>query len=306
MQLIRGQHNLREEFRGCVATIGNFDGVHLGHQAVFSALKEQSEKLNLPSVVIIFEPQPIEYFRPGQSPARLTRLREKLESIDHCGIDRVLLLDFNQHLASMEAADFIKAILLDGLDIKYLYVGDDFHFGKNRLGDFSLLSQAAADNGFGIGNLSTIAHAENRISSTRIRELLKQGDLASAAACLGRPYHICGRVTHGHKRGRAIGFPTLNIDLHRNISPLHGVYAVKVKLAGEDFKGVASIGNRPIVVDDDRFLLEVHLFDFDQEVYGQQVKVEFVQKIREEEMFDSFELLRQQILDDAAVAREIL
>lgn len=306
MYLIRGQHNLRKEFRGCVATIGNFDGVHLGHQAVFNALKQRAVGLGLPSVVITFEPQPMEYFRPEQAPARLTRLREKLDAIAACGIDRVLLLEFKEKLSAMSADDFIESILLDGLGIQYLYVGDDFRFGQGRAGDFALLKQAAEKYDFGIDNLATIRHRNDRISSTRIRELLEQGNLAAAADCLGKPYHICGRVAHGDERGRTIGFPTMNVDLHRQVSPLRGVYAVRVYGLGETHVGVANIGNRPTVVGDDRYLLEVHLFDFNREVYGQQVQVEFVERIRPEKKFDSFELLRQQILHDVKSAQAIL
>lgn len=306
MRLIRGQHNLREEFKGCAATIGNFDGVHLGHQSVFKSLIQRAQALSVPSVVITFEPQPMEYFQPAKSPARLTRLREKLEAIKLAGVDRVLLLEFNRHLASMEAEDFIETILVERLGVRHLYVGDDFRFGKDRRGDFSMLVAAADQHGFDIESMDTISHEECRISSTRIRQLLAEGELESAAACLGRPYHICGRVAHGDERGRTIGFPTLNVDLHRRVAPLHGVYAVKVRGLGDLRKGVANIGNRPTVEGDDRYLLEVHVFDFDQQVYGEQVRVEFVEQIRPEKKFDSFEMLRQQILLDAEKAKQIL
>jgi riboflavin kinase/FMN adenylyltransferase len=307
MQLVRGTHNLRPAHRGCVATIGNFDGVHLGHQAVFAALQARARDMGLPAVVITFEPQPLEYFRPSEAPARLTRLREKLAAIADSGIDRVLLLEFGPHLAALSAEAFIQQVLVDGLDIRHLYVGDDFRFGHGRSGDFGLLQQAGKAHGFGVESLHSVIHLDERVSSTGIRQALAAGDLQRAAHWLGRPYAICGRVAHGNKRGRSIGFPTLNVDLHRRVSPLRGVYAVR--LSGLDDKplpGVANVGNRPTVTGDDRFLLEVHLFDFDRQVYGAHVAVEFVAHIREERKFASFDELREQIQVDAAKAREIL
>ena len=307
MQLIRGQHNLRASHRGCVATIGNFDGVHLGHQAVFRALRDKAAEYGLPATVILFEPQPMEFFRPEQAPARLTRLREKLIHIRACGIDRVLLLEFNGSLAELEAAAFVERILVDGLGIRHLYVGDDFCFGRGRQGDFSLLRARGEEYGFGVESMDTVCHDDCRISSTRIRQALEVGDFATAGACLGRSYQICGRVGHGNRRGRTIGFPTLNINLHRRVSPLTGVFAVRVQgLAEGDLPGVANIGTRPTVDGEGRPLLEVHLFDFDRQVYGRQVGVSFVSRIREERRFPSFDDLKQQILKDAADARRIL
>ncbi|WP_457674267.1 bifunctional riboflavin kinase/FAD synthetase [Thiolapillus sp.] len=307
MQLIRGQHNLRASHRGCVATIGNFDGVHLGHQAVFRALRDKAAEYGLPATVILFEPQPMEFFRPEQAPARLTRLREKLIHIRACGIDRVLLLEFNRSLAELEAAAFVERILVDGLGIRHLYVGDDFRFGRGRQGDFSLLRARGEEYGFGVESMDTVCHDDCRISSTRIRQALEVGDFATAEACLGRSYQICGRVGHGNRRGRTIGFPTLNINLHRRVSPLTGVFAVRVQgLAEGDLPGVANIGTRPTVDGEGRPLLEVHLFDFDRQVYGRQVGVSFVSRIREERRFPSFDDLKQQILKDAADARRIL
>ncbi len=307
MQLIRGQHNLRPSHRGCVATIGNFDGVHLGHQGVFRALREKAREHGLPSMVILFEPQPMEFFRPGQAPARLTRLREKLIHIRACGIDRVLLLEFNRQLANQDARDFIQQVLVDGLDIHHLYVGDDFRFGRERQGDYALLERSGRALGFAVESMDTVCHEDCRISSTRIRQALEAGDFATAEACLGRAYQICGRVGHGNKRGRTIGFPTLNINLHRRVSPLTGVFAVWVQgLAEQDLPGVANIGTRPTVDGEGRPLLEVHLFDFDEQVYGRQVGVTFVSRIREERRFPSFDDLKRQILKDAADARRIL
>ncbi|MEJ1298342.1 MAG: bifunctional riboflavin kinase/FAD synthetase [Candidatus Sedimenticola sp. (ex Thyasira tokunagai)] len=305
MQVIRGLHNLRPRHRGCVATIGNFDGVHLGHQAVFAHLREKGVELGLPTTVITFEPQPLEFFAPDRAPARLTRMREKLQALKDSGIDRTVLLEFGQKLAAMPAPVFVQELLVEGLDIRYLFVGDDFRFGRGREGDIGLLRRVGDQHGFGVENMNTFAVGEERVSSTRIREALAQGDLEQAEHNLGRPYRICGRIAHGDARGRTIGFPTANVDLHRKVSPLRGVYAVEVLgLEEGPLPGVANIGNRPTVEGDDRYLLEVHLFDFSRMIYGEHVQVEFRKKLRDEKRFDSFEQLRQQIEQDAEAARQ--
>ena len=229
MRLIRGLHNLRDRDRGCVATIGNFDGVHLGHRTVFQRLLERGRALGLPATVITFEPQPMEFFNPDGAPARLTRLREKVAAIADDGIERIMLLEFGPRLAAMDARCFVDRLLVQGLGVRFLLVGDDFRFGHNREGDFALLRSVGAEQGFAVENLHTIKHAEERVSSTRIREALARGDLEQARHLLGRPYRICGRVAHGDKRGRTIGFPTANIHLHRRVSPVTGVYAVTVR-----------------------------------------------------------------------------
>ena len=305
MQIIRGLHNLRAEHRGCIATIGNFDGVHLGHQAVFRHLREKAAEFGLPATVVTFEPQPLEFFAPDRAPARLTRMREKLRALKEAEIDRVVLLEFGHKLAKMSAEDFVQELLVEGLDVRYLFVGDDFRFGKGRTGDIGLLRRVAWEHGFGIENMNTFAVGEERVSSTRIRDALARGDLELAAHNLGRPYRICGRVAHGDERGRTIGFPTANIDLHRKVSPLRGVFAVLVTgLDQGQQPGVANIGTRPTVEGDTRYLLEVHLFDFDRQIYGEHVEVEFKKKLRDEKKFDSFEALRRQIERDALQARE--
>ncbi len=307
MQIIRGLHNLRPEHKGCVATIGNFDGVHLGHRAVFEQLLKRADETGLPATVVTFEPQPMEFFAPNDAPARLTRLRDKLDALHNIGVERVVVLEFGKKLAAMHAQDFVHRLLIEGLGIKQLYVGDDFHFGKNREGDFSLLQKMGQQNGFDVENMYTFAMDEARVSSTRIRRALAAGDLQQAAEYLGRPYRICGRVGHGDARGRTIGFPTANLDLHRKVSPLRGVYAVKVYgLEHDVVYGVANIGNRPTVEGDSRYLLEVNLFNFDRQIYGHHVQVEFLKRLRDEMKFDSFDLLRQQIGRDAVQAREFL
>jgi len=304
MELIRGLHNLRPQHRGCVATIGNFDGVHLGHQAVLGQLAEQSEAINLPIVVITFEPQPHEFFVPKQAKPRLTRLREKYQALKRYSVDRILCLRFDEHFASMSAETFIDQVLVQGLDVKYLVVGDDFQFGKGRKGNFELLQVAGERSGFPVVNMHTFNIGGKRVSSTRIRNALEQGDLKLAEQLLGRPYRMCGRVAHGDKRGRTIGFPTANIHLHRKASPVQGVYAVEMfGVSGEPVAGVANVGNRP-TVDGTRSLLEVHLFDFKEEIYGRYVHVNFMHKIRNEMKFDSFDVLKEQIKKDEKQARE--
>ena len=304
MELVRGLYNLRPEHRGCAATIGSFDGVHLGHQAVLTQLVEQGRRRQLPVTLVTFEPQPREYFRPDVAPARLTRFREKLEVLQHCGIDRVVCLRFDDRLANLAPDDFIQRILLDGLDVKYLVVGDDFRYGKARSGNFEILEQAGQRHGFPVVNMHTFCVESARVSSTRIREALQQGDLPGAEALLGRPFWMSGRVAHGDKRGRTIGFPTANIFLHRTAVPVDGVFAVEMHgVDGQPLPGVANVGTRP-TVGGTRSLLEVHLFDFDREVYGCHVRVSFLKKLRPERRFDSFDKLKQQIQQDAGQARD--
>ncbi len=305
MELIRGAHNLRPEHRGCVATIGNFDGVHLGHQAVLGQLAEKADDLGLPGVVIIFEPQPMEYFAPDKAAARLSRFREKVHALRRYSVDRVLVLRFDQQFAALSASEFIEQVLVQGLDVRYLVVGDDFRFGHGRSGDFDLLCEAGRQHDFEVVNMHTFYINDERVSSTRIREALLAGKLHEAEQLLGRPYRMSGRVAHGHKRGRSINYPTANIHLHRHTTPIMGVYAVEMfGIAGEPLAGVANIGSRP-TVDGTRTLLEVHLFDFDRDIYGCHVDIQFVEKIRDEQRFDSFEQLRAQIDKDAEQARRI-
>lgn len=303
MELIRGVHNLRPRHRGCVATIGNFDGVHLGHQAVLGQLAQKADQLGLPTLVITFEPQPQEFFAPGAAPARLTRFREKLQALRRYSVDRVLCVRFDQRFAALSAESFIQGLLVDKLGVRYLVVGDDFRFGTRRAGDFEMLRQAGERHGFRAVNMHAFVIDGERVSSTRIRAALAAGDLGTAEKLLGRPYRMCGRVAHGDKRGRGLGFPTANIYLHRNKTPVQGVYAVEMfGLEREPVQGVANVGNRP-TVDGTRSLLEVHLFDFDEDIYGRYVNVDFLHKIRAERRFGSFEALTQQIRRDVEQAR---
>lgn len=307
MRVIRGLHNLRRQHRGCVATIGTFDGVHLGHQVVFRHLLQHGADLGLPATVITFEPQPQEYFAPRVAPARLTRLREKLQALRDSGIEQVVVLEFGPKLAAMEAREFVRELLVTGLATRLLMVGDDFRFGRGRAGNYQLLEVMGLQYGFEVRNLNTVTQGNLRVSSTRIREALTLGDFRRAEALLGRPYSICGRVAHGAERGRVIGFPTANLDLHRRFSPLRGVFAVRVRGLGEQARpGVANVGTRPTLSGDSQYLLEVHLFDFDEEIYGAHLQVEFHYWLRDERRFSSFEALRQQIGRDVTRARGLL
>lgn len=307
MELIRGLQNIKSHHHGCVATIGNFDGIHLGHQAVIRQVMDKAQELDLPVVVITFEPQPQEYFCPDAVPARLTRFREKLEVLKELRVDRVLCLRFDKQLASLTADEFVQQVLVDGLGVKYLVVGDDFKFGKGRTGDFDYLTSIAPELGFEVSDTHSFYFAEERVSSTRIRTALETGDLLLAKQMLGREYGMVGRVAHGDKRGRTIGFPTANIYLHRKSSPVYGVYSVHLhskhpQIGGRVVNGIANVGQRP-TVGGTRTLLEVHLFDFDGDIYGAYVDVTFLQKIREEHRFESFEALKAQIGRDVEEAR---
>lgn len=304
LKLIREIFNLPPDFSGCVLTIGNFDGVHIGHQQLIRKLKQKSAELDLPSLLITFEPQPNEFFASGATPARLTRLREKIIALQAWDIDYVLCLRFNQRLAELSAEEFIKQILVAQLKAAYVLVGDDFRFGKARNGDIQLLSKMAQHYHFQAENMPTYLIEHKRVSSSQVRNALEKGDLKYAEQLLGRHYGISGKVAHGDKRGRILGFPTANLFLHRKAVPVHGVFVVTVTgLGAKKIQGVANVGNRPTAGGDSRSLLEVHLFDFNREIYGEHIYVEFIFKLRDEMRYPNFELLRQQILKDAEDAR---
>ncbi|WP_150303152.1 bifunctional riboflavin kinase/FAD synthetase [Pseudomonas saliphila] len=303
MELVRGLHNLRPRHRGCVVTIGNFDGVHAGHQAILERLRSHSERLGLPGCVVIFEPQPREFFAPQAAPPRLTRLRDKLALLEERGIDRVLCLAFNRRLRELSAEEFVQQVLVDGLGVKHLEVGDDFRFGCDRSGDFTFLQESGKRHGFTVESTHTVAESGERISSSRLRQVLEEGDFELAERLLGRPFSITGRVLHGQKLGRQLGSPTANVQLKRLRAPLNGVYRVSMELDGTIQKGVANIGTRPTVEGDGQPHLEVHLFDFDGDLYGRRVTVVFHEKLRDEQRFESLEALKLAIQADLAAAR---
>jgi riboflavin kinase/FMN adenylyltransferase len=303
MELIRGLHNLKPRHRGCVATLGNFDGVHLGHQYILGKLREQGQALRLPTTVITTEPLSREFFAPDNAPSRLTRLREKLEILQALGIDRVLCLHFNRTLAELSAEAFVRDILSKRLGVRAMVIGDDLRFGHRRQGDHVLLQQLGPKLGFSLTHLDSHNIGGQRVSSTRIREALASGNLRAAGELLGRPYHISGRVVHGDKRGRTLGYPTANIPLHRRQTPLTGIFAVEVAgLEQQPLPAVASIGYRPTFGGND-CILEIHIFNFDRDIYQRHVQVRFLHKLREEERFDSVDALIAQMAEDVAQAK---
>ena len=310
MQLVRGIHNIglsddsgKKSFeKGCALTIGNFDGVHLGHHRVIAALVEQAKEIGCEAVVMVFEPQPQELFSPNTAPARLCRLRDKYTLLKKLGVDRLLCVNFNQKFASQSATEFIEKLLVKRLAVKHLIIGDDFHFGKNRQGNFDMLCQAGKKFGFSVTDTASFKLSNCRISSTEIRLALEQNRLADAEKMLGRPYSIIGRVFHGDKRGREIGFPTANVSLKRKVSPITGVYAVQIKTIDGSYYGVANIGSRP-TVSGTIAQLEVHIFDFSKNLYGQHIEVIILKKLRSEVKFESIDALTKQIDADTKQAR---
>ena len=307
MHLVRGLHNLKPEHRHCAVTIGNFDGVHHGHQALLRLLGRKAREKNAPACLMSFDPLPHEYFANDKPAPRLTSARERYTSIaeldDSLRPDLLLILRFDDALASLTADEFVSKVLVDALAVKAVVIGDDFRFGSRRSGDFELLKAAGERHGFEVLALSTHSVDNMRVSSTGIRQALLEDRLDDAERMLGRPYRICGRVAHGDKRGRTIGFPTANIRLNRPAIPLSGVYTVTLcspELG--DVPGIANIGKRP-TVDGVRDQLEVHLFDFDKDIYGMNICVAFHHKIRDERKFESFDALKQQIERDCVQAR---
>ncbi len=305
MRLIRGLQALTNNDLGCVASIGNFDGLHLGHRKIINQLKEKSTALNLPLTIISFEPLPSEYFMP-EPPARIYPQRDKIRLLQSLGVDNFLCLKFDATFAQQSPEDFVNNILLEKLGVKYFVVGDDFRFGHKRKGDFQLLKNIGDEKGMQVVDTPTCDHDNKRISSTRIRNLLEAGNIKSANELLGAHYQLSGRVRHGDKRGRTIGFPTLNMKVLERIAPARGVYAVRViGLSDQPLNGVANLGARPTVNGTEN-RLETHLFDFEGDVYGKYVCVELVEFLRAEQKFDDFSVLKLQILNDAERARKIL
>lgn len=307
MRFIRGFHNLPESPAPCALTVGNFDGLHYGHQTVLQELADAAAERGLPVYLMMFEPQPIEYFAGDSAPPRLYRCREKLSVLRHMPIDVVIVLTFNAHLANLSAEDFVKEVLVERLHVKYLLVGDDFRFGRERKGDLALLQSLAGKYGYELGHLKSVIQSGERVSSTLIRSHLVAGEFGQAGELLGRPYRMTGKVVHGNKIGRDLGFPTINLPVDRFHSPVKGVFAVRVYGIEPEkaLNGVASLGYRP-TIDGKHCLLEVHLFDWSGDCYGKRVEVEFVRHLRDEQKYESMEAMRQQIKLDAAQARKIL
>lgn len=284
-------------------TIGNFDGVHLGHAALLARVAEIARQESLAPSVLTFEPHPREFFAPNSAPARLTTLREKLELLAEGGVENVMVCRFNQAFASLTAEAFIQRILLQALRVKHVVVGDDFRFGQGRVGDYAMLVDAGRRHGFAVETLDSILSNGERVASSGVREALAEGDMERACRLLGRPYVIDGQVLHGDKIGRQLGFATANIRIKHNPLPMTGVFAVQVSgLGDKPLPGVANLGIRP-TVGGTRPLLEVHLFDFSRDIYGAHLSVRFVHKLRAEMKFPNFDALKAQIAQDAQAAR---
>ncbi len=285
-------------------TIGNFDGVHLGHQAMLARLAEAARRLKVPSCVMTFEPHPREFFAPDQAPTRLTSLREKLELLAQFGVARVQICRFNFEFAKTTADAFIARILQRGLAARWILVGDDFRFGARRAGDLSLLKQAESACGFRVHAMHSVMADGVRVSSTAVREALARGDMTRARLLLGRPYSISGRVVSGDRVGRKLGWPTANVLMKHNRPPLGGIFAVAVHGAGERaLPGVASLGVRPTLAREPRPCLEVHLLDFARDIYGAHLRVDFLHKFRDEQKYADVETLKRQIAVDVENAR---
>lgn len=303
MEIIRGLHNITARHKGCVLTIGTFDGLHHGHQMLLSHLKAKSEELNCPNLLVTFEPQPREYFQGAVMPARLTRFREKVTILRGLDLDRLLCIPFNERTRIIPAKDVIEGLLVDTLDVQYVVVGDDFQFGEGARGNYDTLREAGDHFGFGVSHMGTLKFEHGRISSSRIRDALSSGDFELTEKLLGRPYFIMGRVVYGRQLGRQLGVPTANIRLQRYRAALEGVFAVTVIGLDRQYEGIANIGVRP-TVDGKEPLLEVHIFDFDEDIYGRLLTVTFLKKVRDERTFDGLDSLKTQIEQDISETRE--
>jgi riboflavin kinase/FMN adenylyltransferase len=296
---------LRPAHRGCVATIGAFDGVHIGHQAVISHLLEKSAELDLPAAIIVFEPLPREYFSPVQAPARIMSFWEKCRELEALGVERILRIRFNEQFRSMSAQQFVDDVFVAGLGVRYVVLGDDFRFGSDRQGDYKFIQEQGKRYGYDAGPTPTRLIDGERVSSTRIREALENARFSEAESLLGRPYSISGKVIYGRQLGRTIGTPTANLELRRLRAPLSGVYVVEVSGAGlEAARGVANVGVRPTVDDSIKANLEVHLLDREIGLYGQHIEVIFRHKLREEQKFGSVDELKENIARDIENTRD--
>jgi riboflavin kinase / FMN adenylyltransferase len=308
MKVFRGLPNAASR-APCALTIGNFDGVHRGHQALLARVREAAATLHVEAAVMTFEPHPREFFARlagdlSKAPTRIANLRDKLQSLTNAGIDRVIVEHFNAHFASMSPQDFVEKVLVQGLHVKWLMVGEDFCFGAKRAGNVAMLVEAGKQYGFQVEAMPTVMNEGTRISSSAVRSALSGSDFALAAQLLGHPYAISGHVIHGKKLGRTIGFPTLNLRITHKRPPLSGIFVVQVHgLAEQPLPGVASLGVRPTVDDSGRVLLETYVFDYAQQCYGKVVRVEFLKKLRDEEKYVDLPTLTAAIERDTQQAR---
>ena len=299
MELIRGLHNLKK-LPGCVLTVGNFDGVHVGHQEILNSLVKKAKERGVCSLVISFSVTPQTFF--GRPQARISNFREKHLLLEALGVDKHLLIRFNKNFSEISAGDFINKVLIEKINMKHCFVGDDFRFGSGREGDYSMLEKASTNKNFAVEKIESVSIDKRRVSSTEIRKALAEGNFKVAETFLGRPFSISGKVTRGDQLGRTIGFPTANIGIKRRLSPVLGVYSVLIEHNSKSYTGVCNVGRRP-TLGGTKTLLEVFIFDFNEEIYGESVKVVFKQKCRDEIKFGSFDELKEQIQKDVAKSR---
>lgn len=306
MRVARGFGACRQTRRGCIVAIGNFDGLHLGHQAIVARIREAGRMARLPAAVLTFEPHPREFFAPESAPARLMRLRDKAAMLGLLGVDALQVLRFDAGLAALDAEAFVERILVGTMGARRIVIGEDFRFGRGRGGDAAMLHRAGARHGFDVETLAPTIVGGVRVSSTRVRDALATGALDEAASLLGRPYRMSGRVIAGEKLGRKLGFPTANVRTQRRVSPVAGIFAVRVRGAGPaELPGVASVGTRP-TIGGTEWLLEVHLFDFEGDLYRRRLDVDFVARLRDEVRFRDLDAMTAQMHRDARRARELL
>jgi riboflavin kinase / FMN adenylyltransferase len=306
MELVRGLHNISPRHNGCVLTVGNYDGVHLGHQHMIKVLKSRAEELHAAATVLVFEPSSKEFIDPDGAPPRLTRWREKYLALAAQGIDRLVTLKFDEYVRAMSPQCFVDELIVAALGTRYMVVGNDFRYGCNAGGTIESLREAGISHGFGVEQIAPFVFEGLRVSSTAVRERLRQGDYRGTARLLGRPYRMLGRVIHGRALGRTLGFPTANLRLMRRKSPVRGILAVRVfGIEASPLDAVASLGTRPTVAGTD-LLLEVHVFDFAGDLYGREIEVEFIAKLRDEVKFDSLDAMKVQMRIDATMARDLL
>ncbi len=306
MEVLRKDRDFKRPFKNPVLTIGNFDGVHLGHQRIFQLVSQKAREIGGESIIYTFDPHPVEVLAPERKPPLITPLKEKLKLIGGMGIDVVIVTAFSREYARQTPEDFVQGTLYDQIQIRQLFVGHDFTFGKSREGDIALLKDLGRKLGFNVEVVEAVRVAGRVVSSSLIRDLIQKGEMPEAAKLLGRNYHLMGKVIHGHGRGsRRLGFPTANLKVEGTLIPKPGIYAVWAVLEGRKYAGVANLGWNP-TFHDQKFSIEVHILNFDKGIYGETISVEFVERLRDEVPFAGPEELIAQIKRDVAEARKIL
>ena len=303
MEFIRGEHNIAARHHGCVASVGNYDGLHPGHRKVIKSLVDRGRDLNLPVTIVSFEPHPLDFFVPDAAPPKLMTVREKIEALKELNVDHFCCLRFNHRLANTEPENFVEDLLIAKLGVRYVVVGDDFRFGRNRRGNFEMLRSICRRYDVEVSKMETIEFDGERISSSRIRDCLAAGNIGLANRILGRDFSMSGRIVRGNGNARNWGFATANIKIEVSKPAVSGIFVVEVDLPDKNsLPGVASLGFRPTIGGDTQ-LLEVHLLDFDRNIYGQRIRVRFQKKLRDEIKFSSIEKMCEQIQQDIATTR---